>query len=83
MTAAAAGSAGGLARRHVRDQSWERFGNVVLAGSPLTVFRTTDAGGRVLDAIERDEPVAASALVDRLLDSGSIHPIPDPNQQMM
>jgi mycofactocin system glycosyltransferase len=79
MISAASGSGEGLARRHVRDQSWERFGNVVLAGSPLIVFRTTEAGGRVLDAIERDEPVAPSALVDRLLDSGSIHPVPEPS----
>lgn len=79
MTSAATGRAEVPSRRHVRDESWERFGNVVLAGSPLIVFRTTDAGERVLDAIERGEPVGSSALVDRLLDTGSIHPVPDPS----
>ena len=77
MASATTAPAEGLTRRHVRDQSWERFGNVVLAGSPLTVFRATEAGGRVLDAIERDEVVAASPLVDRLLETGSIHPVPE------
>lgn len=64
-------------RRHVLDSSWERFGNVVLAGSPLTVFRTTDAGSSVLDAVERGDPVTDSALIDRLLDTGAIHPRPE------
>jgi mycofactocin system glycosyltransferase len=75
MTSAGSRSVDDVGRRHVVDQSWERFGNTVLSGSPLTVFRTTPAGEQVLDAIERGERVTSSALVDRLLDTGSIHPI--------
>jgi mycofactocin system glycosyltransferase len=68
-----------MSERYLLDSSWERFGNTVLAGSPLIVFRTTDAGARLLDAIEVAEPVAGSKLVDRLLDAGAIHPVPDGN----
>ena len=77
MVSSKTAPAGGLRRRHVCDQSWDRFGNVLLAGSPLTVFRVTAAGERVLDAIERNELVAASPLVDRLLETGAIHPLPE------
>lgn len=77
MTSAASPSADLVLHRFTRDQSWERFGKVVLAGSPLTVFRTTDAGGQVLDAIEQGAPLPTSALIDRLLDTGSIHPVAD------
>jgi mycofactocin system glycosyltransferase len=49
---------------------------VVLAGSPLRMFRTTGAGSRVLDDLERGAPVADSILVERLLDAGAIHPAP-------
>jgi mycofactocin system glycosyltransferase len=49
---------------------------VVLAGSPLRMFRTTGAGSRVLDDLERGAPVAGSVLVERLLDAGAIHPAP-------
>jgi mycofactocin system glycosyltransferase len=38
------------------------------------LFRTTDAGTRILERIERAEPVEASSLVTRLLDAGAIHP---------
>ena len=63
-------------RSYLCDSSWERFGNTVLAGSPFVVFRTTDAGARVLDALEAGEPVADSKLIDRLLDAGAVHPAP-------
>lgn len=59
------------------DGSWSRYGALVLAGSPLRVFRTTAAGTIVAARLERGEPVAASRLVDRLLDAGAIHPLPD------
>jgi len=67
-----------MTREYLPDASWERFGTTVLAGSPLVAFRTTDAGARVLDALERGEPVADSRLIDRLLDAGAIHPRPAP-----
>ena len=64
--------------RLTRDSTWRRFGNVVLAGSPLRLFRVTDGGGAVLDRIETDEDVAESTLVDRLLDAGAVHPMIEP-----
>jgi mycofactocin system glycosyltransferase len=63
-------------RPYLLDSSWERFGNTVLAGSPFVVFRTTDAGARILDALDAGEPVADSKLVNRLLDAGAVHPAP-------
>lgn len=79
MTAAArpgrrSGGSSAPARRYVTDGSWERFGSVLLAGSPLAIFRTTVAGTRVLESIEAGAEIEPSHLVDRLLDSGSIHP---------
>ena len=65
-----------MTRQYLLDASWERFGTMVLAGSPLVAFRTTDAGARVLDALERDEAVANSGLIDRLVAAGAIHPNP-------
>ena len=59
------------------DGSWSRYGALILAGSPLRVFRTTTAGTAVAERIERGEDVASSRLVDRLLDAGAIHPIAD------
>ena len=57
------------------DGSWQRFGRVVVAGSPLKLFRTSTRGEAVLDAIEAHEGVTRSDLVDRLLDAGAIHPV--------
>jgi mycofactocin system glycosyltransferase len=56
------------------DGSWQRFGRVVLAGSPLKFFRTTARGAEIVSAIESGEDVAPSDLVDRLLDAGAVHP---------
>jgi mycofactocin system glycosyltransferase len=49
----------------------------VIGGSPLKLFRLTTGGVAVLERIERGEAVASSVLVDRLLDAGAIHPIPN------
>lgn len=57
------------------DGSWQRFGRVVIAGSPLRLFRTTAAGAQVLDRLEAGIDVSASSLVDRLLDAGAVHPV--------
>ena len=62
--------------RYRLDSSWQRFGAVVLAGSPLRLFRTTTAGAEVLDRLEDGHDVDRSVLVDRLLDAGAIHPRP-------
>ena len=62
------------------DRTARRLGGgaVLVAGSPLTVFRLGPAGQRVLDAIARGEDLPATALplVDRLLDTGAAHPRP-------
>lgn len=56
------------------DGSWHRTNDVVMAGSPLTMFRLSKAGGEVVDQIVAGEEVASSSLIDRLLDAGAIHP---------
>jgi len=62
------------ARRFVVDGSWQRFDRVLVAGSPLRIFRVTERGAETLATIERGELVDPSRLVDRLLDGGAIHP---------
>ena len=47
----------GGARRFVIDGSWQRFDRVVIAGSPLRIFRVTERGADTLAAIERGDPV--------------------------
>jgi len=65
--------------RFTLDRSWQRFGRVVVAGSPLRLFRTSARGEAVLAAIEAREEVLKSDLVGRLLDAGAIHPSPSPS----
>ena len=62
------------------DASTRRVGDgrVVIGGSPLRLFRLTDAGARLFDRFERGEDVTANVLVDKLLDAGVIHPRPTP-----
>ena len=65
-------------RRSIRlmvDDTWRRFDSTVLAGSPLRLFRLTPAGVAVAESIERGDEVAASGLVERLLDGGAAHPV--------
>lgn len=64
-------------RRYRLDGSARRFDRVVVGGSPLRVFRLTEAGSRVVDRIAGGEAVADSTLVTSLLDAGAIHPRPD------
>jgi mycofactocin system glycosyltransferase len=56
------------------DASWQRFGDVVLAGSPLRLFRLTEAGVAVAKRIEAGHEVTRSLLTDRLADAGAVHP---------
>lgn len=67
--------------RILPDDQWFRSknGNGVLAGSPLTYFRVTDAGSKILDAIETNSelPQNHAQLTDRLLATGAVHPVPD------
>jgi mycofactocin system glycosyltransferase len=66
------------ARRFTLDDSVQRFpteaGAVLIGGSPLKLFRVTSAGAELLDRLDAGEPVTETALTDRLLDAGAIHP---------
>ena len=67
--------------RLVPDDQWfrSRNKNGVLAGSPLTYFGVTDAGSRILDAIETNSmlPENHAQLTDRMLATGAVHPVPN------
>ena len=62
------------ARRYRLDDSAQRHGDVLVAGSPLKLFRLTSAGSGVVDRIEAGEALIESKLVSSLLDAGAIHP---------
>lgn len=49
---------------------------MVIGGSPLKLFRLTEAGTRLLDRIEAGDAVDESPLVASLLDAGAVHPVP-------
>ena len=61
------------------DGTYRRYDRVVVAGSPLRVFRLSAGGRSVVEAIERQQtlPAAHAKLTDRLVEAGAIHPIPD------
>jgi len=67
--------------RYSLDRTWRRpnAGDVVLAGSPTRAFRLTAGGRRIAEALEQgaDVPDSAHVLIDRLVDAGAIHPLPD------
>src|SRR5258706_9570650 len=60
------------------DSSYRRFDRVVIAGSPLRLFRLTAGGQHVIEAIEQHRPLPSghTKLTDRLVDAGAIHPTP-------
>jgi mycofactocin system glycosyltransferase len=64
----------------IADSSWRRpaNGNVVLAGSPLTLFSLSQAGQTIAECIERAQPLPQGheVLTERLLNAGAIHPKP-------
>jgi mycofactocin glycosyltransferase len=62
----------------VLDGSYRRYDRVVIAGSPLRLFRLSAGGQRVVEAIEQDQPLPSghAKLTDRLVDAGAIHPVP-------
>jgi mycofactocin system glycosyltransferase len=57
------------------DESWQRFAGVVVAGSPLRLFRLTPGGIGVVERIEAGGQVERSTLTDRLSDAGAVHPV--------
>jgi mycofactocin glycosyltransferase len=62
--------------RYSVDPSWQRFAAVVVAGSPLRLFRLTSGGVAVVERIEAGREVDRSTLTDRLSDAGAVHPLP-------
>jgi mycofactocin system glycosyltransferase len=70
-----------MTTRFVVDASWRRIRSsaIVIAGSPLKVFRVTPTGESVIDALETgsDLPSHHAPLTDRLLAAGAIHPVID------
>ncbi len=70
-----------MTNKFVADDQWFRSknGQGVLAGSPLTYFGVTDAGSKILDAIETNSelPQNHAQLTDRLLATGAVHPVPN------
>ena len=67
----------GAETRYRLDASVQRFGTTVVGGSPLTLFRLTDSGRAAVDRLAGGDPVRRTPLVDRLLDAGAIHPLPE------
>ena len=67
--------------RYSLDRTWRRpdSGDVVIAGSPTRAFRLTAGGRRIAESLERgaDVPESARGLIDRLVDAGAVHPLPD------
>jgi mycofactocin system glycosyltransferase len=66
--------ANGRALKLSLDTSVQRFGTVVIGGSPLKLFRLTPAGAAVVDRVASGAEVQPSTLVDRFVDAGVFHP---------
>ena len=66
--------------RYSLDNSWRRpkKGNVLIAGSPLRIFRLSAAGQSIAESLEQtgEAPTSAQLLVTRLIDAGALHPLP-------
>ena len=58
------------------DRSWRRHGSVVIAGSPLRIFRLTARGTELVEHLASGDDIEGSPLTDRLLDAGAVHPLP-------
>lgn len=58
------------------DTSWRRDGSVVIAGSPLRVFRLTARGTELIERVESGDDIGRSPLTDRLIGAGALHPLP-------
>jgi mycofactocin system glycosyltransferase len=67
--------------RHRRDRSWRQPGDgrVVIAGSPLRLFRVSAGGAHVLAASltgEQPDTAIVAKLLDRFVEAGALHPEP-------
>jgi mycofactocin glycosyltransferase len=75
--------------RYSLDASVRRLdgGRVLLGGSPLRLFRLTDAGTRCVDDLagggDIDVTGAAGRLVERLVEAGALHPRPEPRPDLV
>jgi len=67
-------------QRYSLDNSWRRpkKGNVLIAGSPLRIFRLSAVGQSIAESLEQtgEAPISAQLLVTRLIDAGALHPLP-------
>lgn len=67
-------------QRYSLDNSWRRpkKGSVLIAGSPLRIFRFSAAGQAIADSLEQSgvAPSSGQLLVSRLIDAGALHPLP-------
>lgn len=63
---------------YLLDGSYRRYDRVVIAGSPLRLFRLSAAGQRLVEAIEQRQPLPSghAKLTDPFVDAGAIHPCP-------
>lgn len=72
--------------RFIVDSSWRRPANgaVVIAGSPIKMFRLGAAGKNIAELLERSEPLPPGheALTERLLDAGAIHRLVSTNDEL-
>jgi mycofactocin system glycosyltransferase len=66
--------------RYRLDHSVQRFGKAIIGGSPLKLFRVTDAGAAMVERIAAGDAVAQSAMVTALAEAGAIHPEPTRSQ---
>ena len=67
-------------QRYSLDNSWRRpkKGNVLIAGSPLRIFRLSAAGQSIAESLEQtgEAPASGQLLITRLIDAGALHPLP-------
>jgi mycofactocin system glycosyltransferase len=65
------------------DQTYRRHQMAIVAGSPLRIITLTAAGTAAAANLETaaatGQPAAPSSLLERLIEIGGLHPIPDPD----
>jgi hypothetical protein len=65
------------------DHTYRRHQMAIVAGSPLRIITLTAAGTAAAANLETaaatGQPAAPSSLLERLIEIGGLHPIPDPD----
>ena len=68
-----------VVQRYSLDNSWRRpkKGNVLIAGSPLRIFRLSAAGQSIAESLEQtgEAPASGQLLITRLIDARSFQGI--------